>query len=122
RLVGRDEELATLCRTLAGRPALVLVTGEAGIGKSRLVQEYLAAPAGRRQRTLVAACPPFREPATLGPLVDALRQTVDDVTRLRLTPLAGALRPLLPEWLDALPPDPEPLADATAARFRLFRP
>lgn len=42
-MVGRDEEISRLLdaavRARAGEPVLVLVTGEAGIGKSRLVRE-----------------------------------------------------------------------------------
>ncbi|HXJ63651.1 MAG TPA: adenylate/guanylate cyclase domain-containing protein, partial [Actinomycetota bacterium] len=46
RLVGRDEELAVLTQTLQrveqeGRPALVTVLGNAGVGKSRLAWELL---------------------------------------------------------------------------------
>lgn len=122
RLVGRDRELAILGRAInAGSPALVLVSGEAGIGKSRLVREFIAAPHGPRTRALVAVCPPFHDPCTMGPVVEALRQAVTDISRLALSGLAGALRPLFPEWAAALPPLPEPLADATAERFRLFR-
>jgi DNA-binding CsgD family transcriptional regulator/tetratricopeptide (TPR) repeat protein len=120
-LIGREQELAALAQALAAGPAVVLVEGEAGIGKSRLVLEYLASPAGTRHRSLAAACPPFRQPFTLGPVVDALRQATGDVTGLRLSPLAGALRPLFPEWADGLPPAPEPLDDPSAARHRLFR-
>jgi DNA-binding SARP family transcriptional activator len=43
-LVGRERELAVLRTTLdhlEGRPALVTVVGEAGVGKSRLVREFL---------------------------------------------------------------------------------
>jgi predicted ATPase len=71
-LVGRDQELALLSSALAGSPAFVVVEGEAGIGKTRLVQEYLAGETGRRQRALIVACPPFRQPQTLGPVTDAL--------------------------------------------------
>ena len=39
---GRSGELAALTAALSGPPAVVLVDGEAGIGKSRLVAEYLA--------------------------------------------------------------------------------
>ena len=121
RFVGRDAEAARLAAALARPPAVVLVEGEAGIGKSRLVREFLAAPPGRRRKTLLAACPPFGQPLTLGPVVDALRQAADDIRGLGLSALAGALRPLFPEWADGLPPAPEPLEDASATRHRLFR-
>ncbi|RIQ11027.1 ATP-binding protein [Jiangella rhizosphaerae] len=117
--VGRERELSAVTAALAapGRPAFVLVEGEAGIGKTRLVQEALRSrdPA----TTLVAACPPLAEPFPLGPLVDALhRLPVDGVP---LSPLAGALRPLFPEWAEHLPPALEPLEDPSSTRHRLFR-
>jgi DNA-binding CsgD family transcriptional regulator len=117
--VGRETELAAITSALArpGQPAFVLVEGEAGIGKTRLVQEALRSldPA----TTLVAACPPLAEPFPLGPLVDALhRLPVDGVS---LSPLAGALRPLFPEWAAHLPPALEPLEDPSSTRHRLFR-
>jgi DNA-binding CsgD family transcriptional regulator len=122
RFIGRERELAAVQRALSHPPAVVLVEGDAGIGKSRLVRELLAAPGQPwHDRTLVGACPPFREPFTLGPVVSALRQAADRVDDLPLTALAGALRPLFPEWAPGLPPAPEPLHDASAARHRLFR-
>jgi MoxR-like ATPase len=42
RFVGRDDELRRAADALGRFPALVLVEGEAGIGKSRLVREALA--------------------------------------------------------------------------------
>jgi DNA-binding CsgD family transcriptional regulator/tetratricopeptide (TPR) repeat protein len=121
RFVGRDAELRRLIEAFAREPALVLIEGEAGIGKSRLIREVFAAPAMRRHRPLVAACPPFREALTLAPVVDAIRQARTSVAGLRLSALAGTLRPLFPEWADDLPPAPDPLADAGAARHRLMR-
>lgn len=124
RFVGREAELRRLTDALGLRPALVLVEGESGIGKSRLVREAVAAVAAEGQRPLVAVCPPFREALTLGPVVDAARQAVRsraDVAHLQLSALAGTLRPLFPEWADLLPPAPEHLADVGAARHRLIR-
>jgi hypothetical protein len=54
RFTGRGRELAAITSALTSPPALVLIEGEAGIGKSRLVQEYLA---GADVRALVARCP-----------------------------------------------------------------
>ncbi|KAB8189233.1 AAA family ATPase [Nonomuraea phyllanthi] len=117
RVVGRDPELERLRRALANPSPLVLVEGEAGIGKTRLVQEAV----GGRERLLVAVCPPFQDAATLGPVVDAVRQTGVAVAGLGLSGLAGALRPLFPDWADDLPDPVEPLPDATATQHRLLR-
>lgn len=119
--VGREREVAALRQALSKPPAVVLVEAEPGAGKSRLVREFLASPDGQRHRMLIAVCPPFREALTLGPIVDAVRQARTEVAGLRLSPLAGSLRPLLPEWAADLPAAPEPLEDARAARHRLFQ-
>ncbi len=119
--IGRAAEMATLEHALIQPAAVVLVEGEAGVGKSRLVQEFTASVSGQRHRMLTAVCPPFRQPYTLGPLVDAVRQATDGVTELTLSALGGALRPLFPEWAADLPPMPEPAEDVRATRHRLFR-
>ena len=121
RMVGREAETGQLAAALARPGALVLVEGEAGVGKSRLVREFLGSVAGRRHKALIAASPPVHQPFTLGPLIDALRQAAVGARGLRLSPLAGTLRPLLPEWAADLPSALEPLEDASAARHRLFR-
>jgi DNA-binding CsgD family transcriptional regulator/tetratricopeptide (TPR) repeat protein len=121
RFTGRDRPLAALAAALGDPPAVVLVEGEAGIGKTRLIGEYLATAQGTARKALVATCPPFRQPHTLGPLADALRQaTGGGVGGLRLSALGGALRPLFPEWAAGLPPTPEPTEDVTAGRHRVF--
>ncbi len=56
--VGREQELADLAGALGASPAVVLIEGEAGIGKTRLLQEYLAV-SGSAARALVACCPHF---------------------------------------------------------------
>lgn len=72
-VVGRDEELAALRRAVASarrrRGALVLVEGEAGIGKTALVEEALAV----RGLTVLRGTAQPRAPRPLGLLVDAIR-------------------------------------------------
>lgn len=121
RFVGRDGELDALESAVQGSPVVVLIEGEAGIGKTRLLREFLASQEERGRQALVGACPELRVPYTLGAVVDAVRDGVDNVAGLGLSGLGGALRPLFPEWADDLPPAPEALEDATAARHRLFR-
>ncbi|MFY1636715.1 AAA family ATPase [Solwaraspora sp. WMMB335] len=121
RLVGRAREVAALIDALARPPVAVLLQGEAGIGKSRLVREALAAVPALRSSTLIAVCPPLRESLTLAPIVDAMRGIRPGRAGQGLSALAGALRPLFPEWSAELPPSPEPIDDAKAARHRLFR-
>ncbi|MFF0880614.1 MULTISPECIES: helix-turn-helix transcriptional regulator [Micromonospora] len=121
-LIGRDDELARLSRVLTTTPALVLVEGEAGVGKTRLLDEFLSSSASAAHSTLSAVCPPLREPCTLGPIVDAvLGAGVGTLADLRLSGLAGALRPLFPEWAADLPPALEPAEDASVSRHRVLR-
>jgi DNA-binding CsgD family transcriptional regulator len=118
--VARDRELAALTTALDRPSAVVFIEGETGIGKTRLLHEFTASAADRH-RILAVDCLAFRQPHTLGPLVDAVRHATDGIARFRLSALAGALRPLFPEWTADLPPAPEPAEDATAARHRVFR-
>lgn len=118
-LVGRADEVRRLVEAISTRPALVTVEGEAGIGKTRLVEELMrVAPGGRR---LVGRCHGIREAFPLGPVIEAVRQVEPELARLPLTGVAGALRPVLPELAGVLPPEPAPLADRVAVRHRVFR-
>ncbi|HEX6520797.1 MAG TPA: AAA family ATPase [Streptosporangiaceae bacterium] len=72
-------------RTVTGRGSVVLVSGEAGIGKTSLVHAFLAAAAGRA-RVLAGTCEDLLTPRALGPLRDAARSAPDG-------PLAAALSP-----------------------------
>lgn len=118
-LIGRAQELGQLSETFGASTGVVLVEGEAGVGKTRLVREFLDT---NDARALLAQCPPLPEPFPLGPLIDALRRVDRDrIGGMDLTELAGALRPLFPEWAALLPPAPEPMDDARAVQHRLFR-
>ncbi|MFI5998475.1 ATP-binding protein [Streptomyces sp. NPDC051362] len=121
QFVGRDREVAAFSKALAMPPSVVLIDGEAGVGKTRLLRECLASQPEHGHGTLVGACPQLRVPYTLGAVVDAVRDGIGDISGLQLSGLGGALRPLFPEWAADLPPAPEPMEDASAARHRLFR-
>ena len=80
-LVGRGEEvelLQTLFRRMTGhgRPHLVTICGEAGIGKSRLVEEFQAWAKGLdRPPTIVRGrCLPYGEGVTYWPLAQILKR------------------------------------------------
>ncbi|WP_455358284.1 ATP-binding protein [Streptomyces sp. SYSU K21746] len=121
-LIGRDRELRTLVQQSLAPPAVVLVAGEAGMGKTRLVADALGVPALAGTTTLVGHCFHLREPLPIAPVVDALRRVGGVLpNRQRLNPVTGALRPLLPELSAQLPPTPEPLGDPGAERYRVLR-
>ena len=76
-LVGREYELELLRTTFervrtGGRPHLVTVLGDAGVGKSRLVRELLSALDGTA-RVLVGRCLPYGQGITLWPLAEILK-------------------------------------------------
>ncbi|WP_340558563.1 ATP-binding protein [Streptomyces sp. GSL17-111] len=119
-LVGRTGELHALLDALTHPPAVVLVEGEAGIGKTRLVREALGHVSVRGRTVLTGGCHPLREPFPYGPVFELLRR-LEGRLPAELNPVCGALRPYLPELAEGLPPAPEPLADQRVDQHRLFR-
>ncbi len=100
--VGRDAELNALVNGFHPRGAsgcLVLISGEPGIGKSRLVQEAARVASGQGAATLALKCHEIEAATTYGALsqlidrlvaladADAL-QSLDDVSRAELAALA----------------------------------
>ena len=80
-LVGRGEEMRRLqvayARATRERLTMtVTVTGEAGLGKTRLVQEF-AASLGREARVLTGRCLHYGEGITFWPLQEVVRQAGD---------------------------------------------
>jgi class 3 adenylate cyclase/tetratricopeptide (TPR) repeat protein len=111
--VERDAERANLRRAVAaalgGRGRLVLVAGEAGVGKSRLVQEVTAEAEVRGMRVLVGHCvemegsPPYLpfveivEQAIIGPRSPlALREALGDAAP-EIARIAPGLRRVFPD-------------------------
>jgi len=83
-LVGRERELATLRAALAaaraGRGSLVLLGGEAGIGKTALAEELLVEVGAQGALVLVGRCYDLAETPPYGPWVEALARAPQDET------------------------------------------
>src|SRR5262249_39292197 len=69
---GREAELSRLLAALGGDARLVLVTGDAGVGKTRLVAEGLARAAAQGMPSASGACLPLAEELPLLPGAEAL--------------------------------------------------
>ncbi|MFF7590686.1 ATP-binding protein [Kitasatospora purpeofusca] len=105
--VGRDRELRALLGALSAPPAVVLVEGEAGIGKSRLVAEASAVLRADGIVVVTGGCHPLREPLPYGPVVDALSALGPCIApSAAVDPAVGVLAPLLPGLAGRLPPPP----------------
>lgn len=109
--VGRERELArleaALDETAGGRGRSVVVTGEAGIGKSRLVQAAVARASERGLTVLACATSPYHRNTPLFPLPDLLGQLFDltagEARERQLERVAARVRELdLPEDAVAL--------------------
>ncbi|MEU7476586.1 AAA family ATPase [Lentzea sp. NPDC042327] len=120
-LVGRGDQLGTLRAAVPRHPAVVMVEGEAGVGKSRLVRELLDSDLGPIA-VLIGHCQPVGEPFPYGAVLEALRDCAERLARgPRLSPVTGVLGALLPEIAEHLPPPPPPTGDPRAERHRVFR-
>ena len=75
-MVGRDEELALLAerwrRAAKGEGQVVLVTGEAGIGKSRIVRALEDALASEPHARINNQCSPYHSDSALHPMIQQL--------------------------------------------------
>jgi DNA-binding CsgD family transcriptional regulator/tetratricopeptide (TPR) repeat protein len=108
--IGRTDELAALSDALvdarAGRPVHRIVAGEAGVGKTRLLAEFLRQPALEDVRVLRGQCLNVG-PGGLpyAPLVDILRSAIESVGTKTAIDLAGPAAPdlarLVPAFADA---------------------
>ena len=121
--VGRVEELdvleAAMVRATNSEPAVVLVGGEAGVGKTRLVAELTAHRAIDGTRVLTGGCVPVGD-GTLpyAPIVEALRALLGDVGGGAVRELVGPSWPEVARLLPALgePDRSGPSGQAAQAR------
>jgi len=121
-LVGREREWAQLQTSwraaIAGRPHLVLVTGEAGIGKTRLAEELLALAERQGIATATARCYAAEGGLAFAPVATWLRaRPLPPLAGIWLSEVARLLSELLADRPDLAPPGP--LAEAWQ-RQRLF--
>src|SRR6516165_10732574 len=101
RFIGRAAELEALegllARAASGSGGALLVAGEAGIGKSRLVAELEARARGLDALVLLGECVELAEgELAFSPIISALRGVVEDGETLEglSDPLRGALAAL----------------------------
>jgi DNA-binding CsgD family transcriptional regulator/tetratricopeptide (TPR) repeat protein len=114
RFVGRAEELgqlvAALERVELGSPVIVLLAGEAGVGKTRLLAELADQAESRRVRVLVGGCMNVGEVGLpYLPIVAALRGFASDTHNEELLATAAKGLPGLDQLL------PELASETTAA-------
>jgi oligopeptide transport system substrate-binding protein len=111
KLVGRAKELAFLAdcwqAVAVGRGGLVLISGEAGVGKTRLVQEFAQGVGASGGRVFWGRCFEFERVLPYQPIAEAVRTILPSLTspQLRRLPawtLAEVAR-LAPEILEKRP-------------------
>jgi predicted ATPase/class 3 adenylate cyclase len=135
-MVGRDQELALVLerwrQAKAGEGQAVLLVGEAGIGKSRLVRATLDAVAGEKHAELRYQCSPHHTGTALWPvtqqlgLAAGLEPTDDDAAKLdKIEALlrqgaedVGGAAPLVAALLGTETAERYPAADLTPQQRR----
>ncbi len=99
RLVGRATELARLAglldRAASGQAVVALVSGDAGVGKTRLVAELTGAAGEREFTVLSGRCAELGDSVPYLPLADALRGAILDAPATAALRDALAARPVL---------------------------
>jgi predicted ATPase len=128
--VGRAAELARLDdarrRAAAGPPAAIVVGGEAGVGKSRLLDEFARRCRGEELRVLVGGCIELGEEGVpFAPVIEALRTLLRTLEPEKTEALIGHSRRdlarLLPELGELPAGDSRTTAsDLATAQGRLF--
>ncbi len=98
-IIGRAAELARLeahwAAAAAGRGRVVLLSGDAGIGKTHVVEAFAEGLAGRPHRRLRTQCLPHHDSTVLHPIANALRRAAGFAAGDDTATRAAKLRDLL---------------------------
>ena len=124
RFIGRREELAVLeaalTRAERGEGSVVLVSGESGMGKSRLIGDFVATARAAGAIALIGECLEFADgELPYAPIAGALRSLLHEPANDAAAPDTAALEQLLAE----LTPGSTAVEDDTqsaVSRARLF--
>ena len=127
--VGRERQLAALeaelFRAISGRGKLLLLAGEPGIGKTRIVREFAQRAAQLGAEVLISRCEGVEGAPAFWAWRQIVRQFMANHGRrearalldVEVAEIAEAV-PELQHWLEPLPAAPS--IDSAHARFRLF--
>ncbi len=125
--VGRPEEFAALVAeyraAAAGETRAVAVVGESGIGKTRLVAEFLSWAEAQGADVVYGRATEARGGLPYGPIVDMMRERVgrerapDDLLE---DVWLSELSRLLPEIRERYPDLPPPTEDESVAKMHMF--
>src|SRR5712692_2971221 len=110
-LVGREQELGLLLerweRVKEGQGQVVLLSGEAGIGKSRLLQVLKERVVSETSTRLECRCSPYYQNTALYPVIDLLQRVLqfkrEDSPEEKLSKLEVGARRAVPLQTDAIP-------------------
>lgn len=126
-LVGRAAEFGAVVagyqRAAAGLPQVVMVEGEAGIGKTHLLEAFRGWALAQGADVLHGRAREMGGRLPYGPLVASLRQRLDEENApddLLADVWLAELARLLPELRERYPDLPVPAGEADAARPRMF--
>ncbi len=100
-LVGREQEISLMIdrweQVIEGHGQVVIVSGEAGMGKSRLVQALRERLAATPHAWIEGGCSPYHENSAFHPVVECLEHSLalgrDDAPEVKIAKLEATLRP-----------------------------
>lgn len=120
-----NELVAALDDTISGKGKMFMLTGEAGIGKTRLAQELAGIAEQRGAQVLWGRCYDGDGAPPYWPWVQFIRTFIQDSDPGHLSSLMGTgasdIAEIVPQLKEKLPNlDPPPALEPESARFRLF--